>query len=682
MKRTLRFVATLLTLCLLVGIPSVSASYFADVSTDSLDRETFDAINYVSDNGWITGTSSTTFSPNNLLNRAMFVTILYRMSGSSEKFSSSFTDVSSSAYYYDAVGWASHYGIINGISETQFAPNHNLTREQLFVILHRYATSYLGQIVTISHLITDHPDYSNVASYARIAFRWAKSYHILQIGNTEYLSPKGFVSRADAALFLTRFSREVIGFVASDRFSFTNRAMNFPSKHEMDDATLERMLYCIDVYYSFSSAEKNREIILNKLNQDWKGSCQGIAFCTYFDKIGKLDFNKNFSGAKTMRGVTPPVTSAKVMGAITYYQIAQYLTGFDYHCYRTADGNLAEGVAALHDQINNNGATLCCYGSATGGHAFNVTKSTYNASKSTYTLYLVDPNYPSVPTVREIDLSDNGPTITVPNSNPIVLTRVGFYREDDCDFLDYFDLDGAFNDMDYSKDVYGTMSYDENDDLFCAADNALLSVPCIPFTITNAEGKTLAFDGADFSGTIEVLDSKYIPQGEGNIAEMQLAVKKSDKFIFDSAADHSIGFAAISDDYFGSIAGSNLQCITIDMQEQLISVDGQNMEYRIVAETDIPGHDYVSISGLNPSSFSIQTCEDTVLTNGLVCSGNVRLIDSNLSTVHVATLEFTAENLLDFSNIASTGVFRFIDSKSNSEIHYLPDTQTGDTICR
>lgn len=86
MKRTLRFVATLLTLCLLVGIPSVSASYFADVSTDSLDRETFDAINYVSDNGWITGTSSTTFSPNNLLNRAMFVTILYRMSGSSEKF--------------------------------------------------------------------------------------------------------------------------------------------------------------------------------------------------------------------------------------------------------------------------------------------------------------------------------------------------------------------------------------------------------------------------------------------------------------------------------------------------------------------------------------------------------------------------------------------------------------------
>lgn len=552
----------------------------------------------------------------------------------------------------------------------------------MFVILHRYATSYLGQIVTISHLITDHPDYSNVASYARIAFRWAKSYHILQIGNTEYLYPKGFVSRADAALFLTRFSREVIGFVASDRFSFTNRAMNFPSKHEMDDATLERMLYCIDVYYGFRAAEKNREIILNKLNQDWKGSCQGIAFCTYYDKIGKLDFNKNFSGAKTMRGVTPPIVSAKVMGAITYYHIAQSLTGFDYPRYSTAEGNLAEGIAALHYQINNYGATLCGYGSTAGGHVYIATRSTYYASDSSYTLYLVDPNYTTVPTVRTIDLSRDKPTISVPNDEPSDLTSIGFYREVDYEFLDNFDLDGAFNDMDYSKDVYGTMSYNESDDLFCAADNALLSVPCIPFTITNAEGKTLAFDGADFSGTIEVLDSKYIPQGEGNIAEMQLAVKKSDKFIFESAADHSIGFAAISDDYFGSIAGSNLQCITIDMQEQLISVDGQNMEYRIVAETEIPGHDYVSISGLNPSSFNIQAYEDTILTWGLVGTGNIQLIDSNLSTVHAATLEFTTENLLDFSNIASTGVFRFIDSKSNSEIHYLPDTQTGDTICR
>lgn len=150
-----------------------SAIEFDDTYVGMLDREFFDAINYVSDNGWMNGTDSSHFSPYEEITRGMFVTLLYRYSGSQEQFVSNFTDVPTSSYYYYPIGWANNYGIVNGITTTTFEPETVITKEQMAVMLYRYAKNYEGKSYVVSSFssITCHPDYSSVSLYAMEALR-------------------------------------------------------------------------------------------------------------------------------------------------------------------------------------------------------------------------------------------------------------------------------------------------------------------------------------------------------------------------------------------------------------------------------------------------------------------------------------------------------------------------------
>lgn len=107
-----------------------------------LAPEFFDAFNYVSDNGLMGGTDATHFSPYLSVTRGMFVTVLYRYSKSTASFSMGFEDVPSGSYYYYPIAWAAHYGIVNGVTPTTFDPDGIITREQMAVILYRYAVYY------------------------------------------------------------------------------------------------------------------------------------------------------------------------------------------------------------------------------------------------------------------------------------------------------------------------------------------------------------------------------------------------------------------------------------------------------------------------------------------------------------------------------------------------------------
>ncbi len=102
-----------------------------------------DAVEYVSQNGMMNGTSSNRFSPNDSTNRAMIATILYRLEGepdiSGENLGYPFADADADAYYGMPVYWARLNGVVNGISSTQFASNDAITREQLAAIPYRYA---------------------------------------------------------------------------------------------------------------------------------------------------------------------------------------------------------------------------------------------------------------------------------------------------------------------------------------------------------------------------------------------------------------------------------------------------------------------------------------------------------------------------------------------------------------
>ena len=164
-----------------------------------------DAVQYVYDNGLMDGVGDGHFAPNATTNRAMVVTILYRLAGEPDvSGDAAFTDVAPGLWYSTAVAWAAEKGIANGISETEFAPGNNLTREQLATVLYRYAQDQ-GYDVSASADLSGYPDAGQIQSWAQDAMTWAVAEGLLQGFEDDSLQPGGTATRAQIATILMRF---------------------------------------------------------------------------------------------------------------------------------------------------------------------------------------------------------------------------------------------------------------------------------------------------------------------------------------------------------------------------------------------------------------------------------------------------------------------------------------------
>ena len=163
------------------------------------------AVRYAVQQGLFKGVTDTTFAPNSKLNRAMAVTVLYRLAGEPESTAQvTFTDVKEDAYYYKAVAWALENGITTGVDATRFAPNADVTREQMVTFLFRYAEAS-GQDVNRMASLSSFRDAGSVSNYAREAMAWAVGNDILQGMEQDLLAPQGTATRAQAAAMLMRF---------------------------------------------------------------------------------------------------------------------------------------------------------------------------------------------------------------------------------------------------------------------------------------------------------------------------------------------------------------------------------------------------------------------------------------------------------------------------------------------
>ena len=154
------------------------------------------------------GVSANSFGPNATTNRAMIVTILYRLEDTPAASSSGFTDVVSGSYYADAVNWAAANGIVNGVSATSFAPNTAVTREQMAAILYRYA-QFKGYSVTASNSLNGYADASQLSSYAIAAMQWANAEGLITGSTSTTLNPAGNATRAEVATILMRFCENI-----------------------------------------------------------------------------------------------------------------------------------------------------------------------------------------------------------------------------------------------------------------------------------------------------------------------------------------------------------------------------------------------------------------------------------------------------------------------------------------
>lgn len=157
--------------------------------------------------GLFVGTSSTTFTPEMNLDRAMFVTVLYRMAGAPavDATETDFTDLKAGAYYVDAVAWATETGVTKGVSKTAFAPHKSISREELATMLYRYAKA-MGEDVTGRSDLSGYQDAGRISGWAKEAMEWAIAEGILKGYPGGLLAAKTAATRAQSAVILSRYA--------------------------------------------------------------------------------------------------------------------------------------------------------------------------------------------------------------------------------------------------------------------------------------------------------------------------------------------------------------------------------------------------------------------------------------------------------------------------------------------
>lgn len=176
-----------------------NAKNFADVN----DEWFADNVDFTSARELFSGTTDTTFSPNDPTTRAMFATVLWRLELKPDENGNMFDDTDPKAYYAAAALWAENSGVIEGIGNNKFAPKRNILRQELVAMMYRYA-KYLGLELDESGDLSAFTDAEWVSEYAVPAMKWAVKAGIIE-GENGKLDPRGEAKRCETAAMLQRF---------------------------------------------------------------------------------------------------------------------------------------------------------------------------------------------------------------------------------------------------------------------------------------------------------------------------------------------------------------------------------------------------------------------------------------------------------------------------------------------
>ena len=179
-------------------VKEVETSPFGDVSTSAYYYE---AVKWAQEKGITGGIGNGLFGPNQPCTRAQIVTFLWRAAGSPVvNYAMNMSDVPEGSYYAEAVRWALSEGITTGTTENTFSPDSECTRAQAVAFLFRYAAS---EAVTLQELVSGFSDADSVPGYALPAMNWALAEEIVQ-GNGSKLMPNDSCTRAQIVTFLFR----------------------------------------------------------------------------------------------------------------------------------------------------------------------------------------------------------------------------------------------------------------------------------------------------------------------------------------------------------------------------------------------------------------------------------------------------------------------------------------------
>ena len=207
MKKQMRLLGFLLAAAVLsAGVMAVAAATVGDTGFSDVDAGSWyaDAVEYVRENGLMSGITATTFNPEGTTSRGQIAAILYLAAESpAVSGGTDFSDVEETAYYADAIRWASANGVVTGYADGTFRPDAPVTRQQMAAILWRYAGRPAAEAGT------DFADESVISDYASTAMDWARSSGLISGRPGNMFDPYGRATRAQTAVILFRYQNGI-----------------------------------------------------------------------------------------------------------------------------------------------------------------------------------------------------------------------------------------------------------------------------------------------------------------------------------------------------------------------------------------------------------------------------------------------------------------------------------------
>lgn len=201
-KRIAAFILTLVFACCLLPAAMADSDY-TDVQHDLWCA---DAVMYCRENGLMLGTSATTFSPNVPVDRAMFVTVLYRISGQPIVGAKSpFTDVPENSYCAKAIAWAANQGVALGYEDSSFKPQQAINREQMACMLARFIKLVDAPFIYGPEAELMYTDGGLISAYARDSVDLIRKTGLMRGFSDGAFRPQSIATRAEAAMLFSRF---------------------------------------------------------------------------------------------------------------------------------------------------------------------------------------------------------------------------------------------------------------------------------------------------------------------------------------------------------------------------------------------------------------------------------------------------------------------------------------------
>ncbi len=578
MKRKIAFLLIITILASLFQIVS-SAVHYTDVSSN---YAYFDSVNYVSDNSLMSAVSGNSFGVSTNMTRAMVLIVLYRYEGSPNKFSPNpFSDVSSSDGYYNAVRWAVYANITSGTSGSTFSPNQNITRQDLACFLYRYARykdyDLEHNVLNLSELY----DRNSISNYAHDSVCWAVGKNIIPCDSSHIFSPASYMTRGYFADVMVKFGSNSKGIdLYKEAFSFSNSYANFFPELPSGVTACYEMTSSISnyLYASVGSVYGNavKVKIIEEHNKAWQGACFGMSIICALDKIGKIDFDGNFSTASNICSMYRPLNDTNIKNYIHYYQLLQFITPI------STNHKTEPSVAKLNDLISrlkNRGVLIFSFSIPKTDSSGNVTEEghstllyDYCVEGGAFIFDVYDPNYPRQKV--QIVMADYGREVYY--CNPYRSVAVSKYRIiDDFDCFDDFDIDGTYNNSPMYYSSNQSISNTENAYMpWTNEDVAMLTVPInYDWVITNSNGDTIINNGGTLSGTMNIIGYDFTV---GVNPMYRILVDKSESYTVVSEKNN-IDISILEKYKYIGVEAKNAESVNID--GDYINMKGNNIDF-------------------------------------------------------------------------------------------------------